>query len=380
MSRGARRVLGAWASDVGAWALARTPIARVSPASADAALVVELSRLGDAIQAYAVAAHLRSTGRYGSVTLAVDSANAALFAGQAGVDDVLGVHGAGRRRRDLAVVAAAGATTLVNVSPSIRNTIAVFGSAAASQVGYFDWTSPLTPFRDRSNVVLRSAQRSARRVVPPGTSLADRAQPVLALLDLPTRVPPARLAPPPASVARVAVELREIWGTRGGGLAVLHPGANWRFRGWPTDRWIALGHRLIEDLDARVVVLGGRGESALLGAISRALGPRATAWSSQPLPDVAALLDVASAFVGGDSGPLHFASAVGTPSVGLFGPASPALTAPLGFAGIALDAGYSCSPCDQIRCVRPTDPCIHALGVARVAAAASEVWRSVSRG
>lgn len=380
MSRGARRILGAWASDVGASLLARAPVRRSARPTRGSAIVVELSRLGDAIQAYAVAVHLRRSRRFDSVALAVDSAYAALFEGQGGIDRVVGVPRGGRRIRDLVALARSGGDAIVNVSPSIRNTLVVFASDAATRVGYFDWTSPLTPFRDRLDVVLRGASGAAWRTVPPGTPLAMRAAAVLELLDAPSIVATARLVPSPASVARVRDELAETATQPSGGIAVLHPGATWRFRGWPTDRWIALGRSLVASHAARIVVLGNRAETATVGAIRHGLGAPATAWVSRPLPEVAALLASASVFVGGDSGPLHFACAVGTPAVGLFGPASPVLTAPLGFEGIALDPGYPCSPCDQHRCVRPTEPCIHSHTVTSVARAASQVWRSVSRG
>ena len=49
-----------------------------------------------------------------------------------------------------------------------------------------------------------------------------------------------------------------------------------------------------------------------------------------PLPEIAALLSLARAVVGNDSGPTHLAAAVGCPTVALFGPTDPAVWAPLG--------------------------------------------------
>jgi ADP-heptose:LPS heptosyltransferase len=49
-----------------------------------------------------------------------------------------------------------------------------------------------------------------------------------------------------------------------------------------------------------------------------------------PLPEVAALLSLARAVVGNDSGPTHLAAVVGCPTVSLFGPTDPAVWAPLG--------------------------------------------------
>ena len=48
------------------------------------------------------------------------------------------------------------------------------------------------------------------------------------------------------------------------------------------------------------------------------------------LQEVATLCRSASLFIGADTGPLHLASAVGTPCVGLYGPTDPAHCGPYG--------------------------------------------------
>jgi len=48
------------------------------------------------------------------------------------------------------------------------------------------------------------------------------------------------------------------------------------------------------------------------------------------LPTLAALLDGATMFVGGDSGPLHLACAVGAPVLGIYGPTDPEVNRPWG--------------------------------------------------
>jgi heptosyltransferase-1 len=49
-----------------------------------------------------------------------------------------------------------------------------------------------------------------------------------------------------------------------------------------------------------------------------------------------ALMRHARIFIGGDTGPLHLAAALGIPSVALFGPTDPARTGPFGTQAIAL--------------------------------------------
>jgi ADP-heptose:LPS heptosyltransferase len=66
---------------------------------------------------------------------------------------------------------------------------------------------------------------------------------------------------------------------------------------------------------------------------------------------------MATALVTNDSGPAHFASAVGLPTVVLFGPESPMLYAPLGVTSRALSAGFACSPCLTVANHRKTACC-----------------------
>ena len=49
--------------------------------------------------------------------------------------------------------------------------------------------------------------------------------------------------------------------------------------------------------------------------------------------------------VAGDTGPLHLASAVGTPVVGVYGPTDPRNTGPLGLGAHVVRLGIGCSPC-----------------------------------
>ncbi len=75
--------------------------------------------------------------------------------------------------------------------------------------------------------------------------------------------------------------------------------------------------------------IGGR-EETLLKEFQK-LAPAAPLL--QPIPDLAlylATLQRARAFVSGDTGPLHFAAALGVPTLALFGPSSPAQWAPIG--------------------------------------------------
>ncbi len=113
------------------------------------------------------------------------------------------------------------------------------------------------------------------------------------------------------------------------GAVVVHPGAAYRSRQWPPDRWAAVA-REVARAGATVVVTGGSGERPLAEEVRRRAGlaPRAVLAGRTDLEELAALVAAARLVVCGDTGIAHLASAYRTPSVVLFGPTSPARWGP----------------------------------------------------
>jgi ADP-heptose:LPS heptosyltransferase len=111
---------------------------------------------------------------------------------------------------------------------------------------------------------------------------------------------------------------------RGGGAVVVHPGAGYGAKRWPVDRFAVVAQRL-EHADHRVVVTGSGQEEPLAHDVARRAGlPAERVLAGRT--DIAGLMDVvagAALLVCGDTGIAHLATALGTPSVLLFGPEPP---------------------------------------------------------
>lgn len=108
------------------------------------------------------------------------------------------------------------------------------------------------------------------------------------------------------------------------GVTLLHPGAGAAARRWPVDRWSAVAwHEAAHG--RRVLVTAGPGEEslALCVAVRAGLGPGAV-WAGADVLRLAGLVAGAGRVVSGDTGVAHLATALGRPSVALFGPVSPA--------------------------------------------------------
>jgi ADP-heptose:LPS heptosyltransferase len=109
---------------------------------------------------------------------------------------------------------------------------------------------------------------------------------------------------------------------------VLNPGGGWRSKCWPPERYGALHQRLSAEFGWRGIVSYGPGEEELAKAVIAAAGnpaPLAVAFGLGPL---LALLARAKFMVSADTGPLHLASAIGSRTIGLYGPTDPSRNGP----------------------------------------------------
>ena len=113
------------------------------------------------------------------------------------------------------------------------------------------------------------------------------------------------------------------------GPVVVHPGAASRSRQWPPERFAEVARQL-RSRGQEVVVTGGGSERALAADVAHLAGlpPTASTAGQLDLPALAAVVARASLLVCGDTGVAHLATAVGTPSVLLFGPIAPSQWGP----------------------------------------------------
>jgi len=154
-----------------------------------------------------------------------------------------------------------------------------------------------------------------------------------------------------AARARGAELLRTAGWDRGRTLIALHPGASKGPRAWHPERFAALAGRLAQSARAQIVLLGGPAdrEAAHLIASGAAATTLLMPVDTPSIKEMAAILERCRLFIGNDSGPMHVAAALGVPTVGIFGPGSPRLTAPIAPAPrlSIVDKRYPCSPCRQ---------------------------------
>jgi heptosyltransferase-1 len=108
-------------------------------------------------------------------------------------------------------------------------------------------------------------------------------------------------------------------------IALITPGAGWGAKRWPPERYAAVAEGLAQR-GLHVVVNAGPGEESIAAAIASGGAVALTA----TLPQLIAFTRRIALCIGGDTGPLHLASALGRPVVGIYGPTDPSRNGPFG--------------------------------------------------
>jgi heptosyltransferase-2 len=339
-------------------------------------LLLRLERIGDLVMALAAIRDVRALAPTAQIDLVVGSWNAPLARAVSNVDRVetldarwLAREGEGlgmgallrtawswrARRYDLAI----------NFEPDVRSNLIAAAAGAARTAG---WASGgggpvLDMALDYDPTAHTSA--NARRLVQSvfGRTPPESARPLLTIPD--------------AATTAAAEILRPGLGRP---LVGVHVSGGRAIKQWDPERFADVAARLADAHGAAIVATGGPGDRALVSALQRALAPRLMidAAEADGLLVSAAILAQLDVLVTGDTGPMHLASAVGTPVVAVFGPSDPARYATSGPFDRVVRIDLPCSPCNRIRrpperCVGHTPDCLAGLTAGAVFAAATSV-------
>jgi ADP-heptose:LPS heptosyltransferase len=148
-------------------------------------------------------------------------------------------------------------------------------------------------------------------------------------------------------------------------------------RRWLPERFAELADRITLHGVTKIVLLGSRNERKYVeGVAAQMTAVPIMAAGKTTLRQMIALLSRCNLFISNDSGPVHMASAQGTPTVAIFGPESPVRYGPRGEQHRAIYKGLPCSPCisfhnaKKVHCPEPKPPCIYQITV-------DEIWEAV---
>lgn len=164
------------------------------------------------------------------------------------------------------------------------------------------------------------------------------------------------------------------------GLA-LAPGASSPVKTWPAKRFAAIAERVIHDFHLPVKVFLGQDEADLRVFFDHLPKDAVTFYHNAPLIDLPGHLAQCRCTLTNDSGLLHISSAVGTPTLALFGPTHEQLGFyPLGLHDQILSTDEKCRPCSlhgNEPCYREEQYCFNRLTVEQVYGKVAETLEKV---
>lgn len=193
--------------------------------------------------------------------------------------------------------------------------------------------------------------------------------------------PLERLVPRPEAVASLGAKLAERGLGTGEPYLVLNPNAGELAleRRWSVERFARLADDLLQAFPGKIVTVGAPAERPYVQRMLAGVRARDRVIDLAgltSLPELVALFAEARLLVSNDTGPLHVASAVGTPTVAIFGPETPVLFGPRGPQHRIVYRALACSPClgvhngRTVTCPYRTTHCVDGVTVAEVFSAA----------
>jgi heptosyltransferase-2 len=201
---------------------------------------------------------------------------------------------------------------------------------------------------------------------------------VLALPDgapLPPEWPVPQLKVPSEQVRR----FRQVNGLGQGAAVALAPGSAGASKRWT---YYPQAARLLAERGLDVWVVGGPGEKALAAEIVAAGGPHVRDLTGTDLRDGILAMAAAQVAISNDSGLMHIAAALGTPTMGIFGPTSPYHWAPLNglTATVQTKTVVPCQPCHRPVCTMNDHRCMRDIPASDVADIAQRVLAETAAG
>jgi heptosyltransferase-1 len=136
-------------------------------------------------------------------------------------------------------------------------------------------------------------------------------------------------------------------------FAIINPGAGWPCKQWNIEKYAALADILINRYNLSVLISWGPGEKKLASKLKASMKYDGIVLFPTSILQLAALIERASLFIGSDSGPLHLATALRTPVVGILGPTDPERNGSYISEDIIVSKRLDCSPCYKKNCDNP---------------------------
>jgi ADP-heptose:LPS heptosyltransferase len=259
---------------------------------------------------------------------------------------------------------------VINFEPDIRSNALAWLTGAPTRVGY--WTGGGRSFLTEALAYDPSThvRTNARALVARAAALTGRT------CDSNGPEHSFRLNPPEAASRRAASLLE---GARRP-LIGLHASGGRASKQWHLDRFAQAGFEIAQSTNGTLVLTGAAHDRSIVDEVRSRLGavPFVDVCGLVDLPTLAAVIGKCDLFITGDTGPMHLAAAMDTPTVALFGPSNPVRYGPVSRRARVLRVSLPCSPCGLVReppsrCRGHVPDCLDGISVSAVVEAARDL-------
>ena len=317
-------------------------------------LMIKVSALGDIIHTLPVAAYLRGCPEVSELHWLVEKPFAGFLNGQPLIDKIQCISTKEWRRQGVAASLQGVLATsrrlrrekydlVLDLQGNSKSGMFTLFSGAPLRFGFNtqnvrEWPNFLATNRKIT------PEKSATHIIDKNLALATGAFP---------GGPPAPLQGPLLADSHYLIKVKKKLSTLRKDedpLIIFHYGTTWETKLWSVESWIELARSLWKTKTISPLLTWGNEEE--LEAVKRiaAACPQTIVWPRGNLEELMALLKIADLVVGGDTGPIHIAAALGTPTISYYRATDHLRNGPRGGQHICIQASMDCSPCLQRTC------------------------------
>jgi heptosyltransferase-2 len=286
--------------------------------------------LGDAVMALPAVRNLKTIVEDDSLTVAAPEKLAALWQKCPFVDEVIALDKPRNLQATARQLRAGKFSSAILLPNSLRSVAEAWHAGIPQRIGYA---------RGGRGLLLT-------HTIPAPIRNPARLHQRFFYLDLVT----ALGGPSEASLPKLRKDPTTVTGSRGLVLAIC-PGAEYGpAKRWPVENFVVVARHFIATRKAKIVLLGAPGDAPIGEDFARRLPGVDNRVGKTSLAEFMAALVSARLVLCNDSGAMHVASALGVPTLAVFGSTEPQLTGPMGARSRVLRHHVPCSPCFLREC------------------------------
>jgi len=231
----------------------------------------------------------------------------------------------------------------IDMRRGTRGAILAFLSGARQRIGFY--TNEGRLWRDWAFTHLVSPEER------PGQYVAERYFNLLATYNIRTENIWPELVIPQEKQQRAAALFRKENIPSARPVIAVQPFSLWQYKEWGREKYIQMIDRIQSKYDLSIIITGSADERYWASEIVKKCKQNVYNFAGKTaIGMLAAVLKACNLFIGGDSAGMHISSAVGTPTISIFGPTSSADWAPRGPQHCIVQKDLICVPCHQKGC------------------------------